>query len=240
MSLAPNSRVVIVGGTSGIGLAVATAAAATGADVVIGSRSAQSVERALAQLPGNTKGHTVDVTSPESLTSFFARAGEFDHLVYTAGDDLVRMPISDYTPDQAQRFFDIRLFRALDSVRAALPTLRTTGSITLTSGAAAFRGGAGMLLGATVSGAMISAGRSLAAELSPVRVNVVAPGVVRTALWAGMPEQEQEALFATAGTHTLLGRIAELDDVAKTYLHLMDQNSTTGTVVLVDSGSVLK
>jgi NAD(P)-dependent dehydrogenase (short-subunit alcohol dehydrogenase family) len=239
VSLTSTTRVVVLGGTSGIGLAVALVAAGAGAQVVVGSRSAQSVECALAQLPDNATGRPVDVASVESLQSFFAEVGEFDHLVYTAGDELVRATIADYTPEQAQRFFNIRLFRALDSVRAALLTLRSTGSITLTSGAAAYRGGAGWLLGAAVSGAIISAARSLATELAPIRVNVVAPGVVRTPLWSGMTEEYRETLYASAGDETLLGRVAEPDDVAKTYIHLMDQNHTTGTVSLVDGGSIL-
>jgi NAD(P)-dependent dehydrogenase (short-subunit alcohol dehydrogenase family) len=240
VSLVSTSRVVVLGGTSGIGQAVAAAASTAGAHVVIGSRSAQAIERALAQRPSGVTGLPVDVTSPGSVRSFFTEIGEFDHLVYTAGDDLVRVPISDYAPEQAQRFFDVRLFRALDTVRMALPTLRSSGSVTLTSGAAAYRGGAGRLLGAAVSGAIISAARSLAAELAPTRVNVVAPGVVRTPLWSGMPPEEQEELFAWAAGQTLIGRVSEPEDVAKAYLHLLDQDSITGTVTLIDGGSILK
>ncbi|WP_158781143.1 SDR family oxidoreductase [Streptomyces sp. NRRL S-237] len=101
------------------------------------------------------------------------------------------------------------------------------------------RGGAGTLLGSAVSGAVISAGRSLASELAPVRVNVVVPGLVRTPLWSSLAEDEQKALFAWAGSKTLLGRVAEPEDVAKAYLHLIDQDYVTGTVSLVDGGSVL-
>jgi NAD(P)-dependent dehydrogenase (short-subunit alcohol dehydrogenase family) len=238
MSLEPTSRIVVIGGTSGIGLAVAVAAQEAGAQVVVGSRSAGAVERTLAQLPDAT-GHSVDVTSPESVQSFFDSVGGFDHLVYTAGDVLAASAIADYSPEQAQQFFDIRLFRALDTVRMALSTLRPTGSITLTAGAAAYRGGAGALLGAAMSGAVISAARSLASELAPRRVNVVAPGIVRTPLWSGMTEDEQQSLFATAGSKTLLGRVAEPEDVAKAYIHLMDHDYVTGTVSLVDGGSVL-
>ncbi len=124
-------------------------------------------------------------------------------------------------------------------MRAALPTLSRSGSITLTGGAAAYRGGAGRLLGSAVSGAVISAARSLAVELAPVRVNVVAPTVVRTPLWSGMPEEDRERMFAVVGGGTLLGRVAEPDDVAKAYLHLVEQDCTTGTVSLVDGGAVL-
>jgi NAD(P)-dependent dehydrogenase (short-subunit alcohol dehydrogenase family) len=232
------SRIVVIGGTSGIGLAVARAAADAGAQVIIGSRSAASVERALAQIPA-AAGQAVDVTSPESLKAFFAGTGEFDHLAYTAGDALVPCAIKDYTPGQARRFFDVRLFRALDTVRAALTALRPAGSITLTAGIAAYRGGAGALLGAAASGAVISAARSLASELAPLRVNAVVPGIVRTPLWSAMTQDEQDSLFTSAGSKTLLGRVAEPEDAAKAFLHLIDQDHVTGTASLVDGGGLL-
>ncbi|MER6952376.1 SDR family oxidoreductase [Streptomyces sp. NPDC000618] len=240
MSLSPSTRVVVIGGTSGIGLAVAQAAAKAGAQVIVGSRSEQSVKRALSLLPGHAGGLPVDVTSAVSLESFFAQVGAFDHLVYTAGDALVRGVITDYDPQQAHDFFDIRLFRALDTVRRALATLHGSGSVTLTSGAAAFHGGTGRLLGSTVSAAVIAAARSLAAELAPLRVNVVAPGVVRTPLWSNMPEQAQKLLFDRAGGDTLLGRVADPEDVAKVYVSLMEQDYVTGNVAVVDGGSILK
>jgi NAD(P)-dependent dehydrogenase (short-subunit alcohol dehydrogenase family) len=233
--LSSSSRVVVIGGTSGIGLAVARAVAATGAQVIVGSRTERSVTRALGLLPAHASGVPVDVTSPASLTSFFAGVGGFDHLVYTAGDALARGVIADYDPAVARDFFDVRLFRALDAVRIALPTLNGTGSVTLTAGAGAFRGGAGRLLGSTIGGAVITAARSLAAELAPVRVNVVAPGLVRTPLWSDMPPE----FLDRAGGATLLGRVAEPEDVARAYLALLDQDYVTGNVAVVDGGSVL-
>jgi NAD(P)-dependent dehydrogenase (short-subunit alcohol dehydrogenase family) len=239
MSVSPTSRVAVIGGTSGIGLAVARAVAATGAHVVVGSRSEQSVKQALSELPANSSGHVVDVTQSASLETFFQHVGTFDHLAYTAGDDLVRGLISDYDAEQAHRFFDVRFFRALDAVRLALPHLNPTGSITLTAGAAALNGGTGKLLGSTVGGAVISAARSLAAELAPIRVNVVAPGIVRTPLWSGMPQDAREALFERGATGTLLGRVAEPEDVGQAFVALMAQDYLTGNLTVVDGGSVL-
>lgn len=240
MSLSLSTGVVVIGGTSGIGLAVAQAAAAAGARVIVGSRSEDSVKSALALLPDHSSGLPVDVTSTASLESFFADVGPFDHLVYTAGDALARGVIADYDPRQAHDFFDIRLFRALDTVRMALPTLHGSGSVTLTSGAAAFHGGTGRLLGSTVSAAVIAAARSLAAELAPIRVNVVAPGIVRTPLWSNLPAEAREMLFERAGGDTLLGRVADPEDVAKVYVNLIEQDYVTGNVAVVDGGGILK
>jgi DNA-binding transcriptional LysR family regulator len=98
------------------------------------------------------------------------------------------------------------------------------------------RGGAGRLLGSTVSAAVITAARSLAVELAPIRVNVVAPGVVRTPLWSAVPSSTLDRL----GADTLLGRVAGPAEQAEAYLGLMSQTYVTGSVAVVDGGSALR
>lgn len=239
MTVSTSSRIVILGGTSGIGLAVARRAAEAGASVTIASRNPASVERALTELPAGVEGRAVDASVSADLAAFFESVGEFDHFAYTAADNLVGSPLSEYSVETAQAFFGLRLVHALDAVRLAVPHLRAGGSITLTSGTAAFKGGTGWMLGAAACGAMISVGRSLAVELAPLRVNVVAPGVVRSPLWAGMGEEDRESMYATTAAGLPLGRVAEPDDVAKAYLALMDQDYVTGTVSIVDGGTLV-
>ncbi|WP_369374111.1 SDR family oxidoreductase [Promicromonospora sp. Populi] len=239
MTITSNTRVVLLGATSGIGLAIAHAAAAAGASVTIGSRNPASVERALAELPDTVSGHVVDATSGASLAAFFDGAGSFDHFAYTAADPLAGLTLADYTVEAARSFFDLRLVHALDAVRLAVPHLRDHVSVTLTSGTAAFKGGPGWTLGAAASGATVSAVRSLAVELAPVRVNAVAPGVVRSPLWSGMSEQDREEMYRATGATLPLGRVAAVDDVAKVYLALMDQDYVTGTVSVVDGGTLV-
>ncbi len=239
MSLTTTSRVVILGGTSGIGLAVAKAAAAAGASVAVASRNPDSVAAALAQLPEGSTGRVVDVSSSSEVEAFFTEIGEFDHLAYTAADHLTSTPLGDYTPEKARRFLELRLVYAFEAVRLAVPHIRAGGSITLTSGTAAFKGGTGWLLGAIVSGATISAAKSLAVELAPIRVNVVAPGVVRSPLWSEIPEAEREKMYATAGSGLPLGRVAEVEDAAKAYVQLMDQDYATGVTSVIDGGALI-
>ena len=147
MPITKTSRVVLLGATSGIGLAVARAAAAAGASVTVGSRNPASVERALAQLPEGSTGRIVDASSGGSLAAFFGGIGSFDHFAYTAADPLAGRPLADYTVEAGQSFFALRLVHALDAVRLAVPHLSRHGSVTLTSGTAAFKGGPGWTLG---------------------------------------------------------------------------------------------
>jgi NAD(P)-dependent dehydrogenase (short-subunit alcohol dehydrogenase family) len=239
MPLTSASRVVILGGTGGIGLAVAKAASAAGATVIVASRNPGSVASALAQLPASASGRPVDASSSGELERFFSQTGEFDHLVYTAAGNLSSTPVSEYTPEKALDFLGLRLISAFDAVRFAVPHLSGTGSITLTSGTAAFKGGAGWLLGATASGAIVSATRSLAAELAPIRVNAVAPGITRSPLWSQMPEEDREEMYDAAGSSLPLGRVGDVGDVAKAYVQLMDQDYATGVVSVVDGGALV-
>ena len=239
MSISASSRIVILGGTSGIGLATAKAAAAAGASVVVASRNPASVKAALAELPAGSAGRAVDASSSEELAAFFDFTGDFDHFAYTAAGPLVSTSLADYTADKGRAFFELRLVAALDATRLAVPHIRSGGSITLTSGTAAFRGGAGWFLGSAASGAIISAARALAVELAPIRVNVVAPGVVRSPLWSGISEADREAMYDSIGRSLPLGRVAEVEDVAKAYLQLMDQDYATGTVSVIDGGTLL-
>lgn len=239
MPLTPASRVIILGGTSGIGLAVAKAAAAVGATVIVASRNPDSVASALTQLPDSASGRPVDASSSVELERFFAQTGEFDHLAYTAAGSLVSTPVSGYTPEKALHFLGLRLISAFDAVRFAVPHLSENGSITLTSGTAAFKGGEGWLLGAIASGAIVSATRSLAAELAPIRVNAVAPGITRSPVWSEIPAAEREEMYEAAGSSLPLGRVGDVEDVAKAYIQLMDQDYATGVVSVVDGGAVI-
>lgn len=238
MTLA-DQRVVIIGGSSGTGLATAQAAAAAGAAVTIASSDQGRLDTALAGLPGNCDGVVVDARSEADIAALFARAGQLDHLVYTAGEAPGQLALKDLSLDEARALFEIRFWGAIAAVKYAAPRVRPGGSIVLTSGTIGVRPAPGAALAASGAAAIEGLTRGLAVELAPIRVNTVRPGVIRTPMWNGIPEPQREALFATLAGRTLTKAIGEPDQIAATYLFLMENGFVTGTVLTVDGGSIL-
>ena len=231
--------VVVLGGASGIGLATALAAAARGAVVTVTSRSGERVAQAVRRIGGSARGEVVNLENEEETRALCERVGGFDHLVYTAGDELLVSPVAQLDLAAARRAFEVRVFGALGAIKHAAPRIRSGGSIVLTHGIAGARPSAGWAIGASVCGAMDALTRALAVELAPVRVNAVSPGFVRTPLWNPIPEAQREALFREAGGKLLTKRIGEPAEIAEAYCYLMENAFTTGQTLVVDGGAVL-
>ncbi|SMC29996.1 NAD(P)-dependent dehydrogenase, short-chain alcohol dehydrogenase family [Andreprevotia lacus DSM 23236] len=234
-----NKKVVILGGTSGIGLAVAHAALAQGATVIISSSNQGKVAAAVAELGPRAQGRVADLTDAAAVDALFAGIGAIDHLVYTAGDSLQLGELGHTDLSAVRNAFEVRVFGAIAAVKAAAPYLQNGGSITLTSGVASARPQQGWTAGASICGAMEGFMRALAVELAPIRVNIVSPGFTRTPLWSNIPDQEREAMYSHVGARLPVGRVGEADDVAQTYLYLMNNAFATGQVSVIDGGGVL-
>jgi NAD(P)-dependent dehydrogenase (short-subunit alcohol dehydrogenase family) len=234
-----NKRIVVLGGSSGIGLAVAQQAVELSAEVVIVSSDAQKIQRAVTTLGGNAEGRTLDLTDELAIEAFFRKLGGLDHLVYTAGDSLQLGELATTDLKKARHAFELRYWSALAAVKYAAAQIRAGGSIVLTSGIAGQRPRKGWVLSASVCGANEALTRALAVELAPIRVNAVSPGVVRTNLWQNMSEQDRESMYARAGKTLLLGRVGEASDIARVYLYLMQEGFSTGQIVVVDGGTLL-
>jgi NAD(P)-dependent dehydrogenase (short-subunit alcohol dehydrogenase family) len=234
-----HQRVVLLGGTSGIGLATARAALAAGATVVVVSSRSQRVADALALLGEGAEGYTVDLGDEAAIGELFDALGSFDHLVYSAGESLDINPLAQMSLAALRKAFDVRLFGAMAAAKHAVPHLRPGGSVVLTGGIASQRPQKGWTAIASICGAMESFTRALAVELAPIRVNLVSPGLVRTPLWAAMPDADRDALYIASGAALPVGHVGEAEDVAQTYLYLMGSRYSTGQVVVVDGGGVL-
>jgi NAD(P)-dependent dehydrogenase (short-subunit alcohol dehydrogenase family) len=232
-------RVVVLGGSSGIGLAVAQQVVAQGASVVIASSNEDRVKQTVAMLDGKAEGYTLDLFNERDIQSFFQKIGDFDHLVFTAGDTLQLNVLAATNLTKARHAFELRYWSVLAAVKYASTHIREGGSIALTTGIAGERPHKGWTLAASVCGAIVSLTRALAVELAPIRVNAVSPGVVRTTLWKNMQEKEREGMFESVGKTLLVGRVGEACEIARAYLFLMQEGYSTGQIVVVDGGGVL-
>jgi len=232
-------RVVILGGTSGIGLATAKAAQREGAVVAVASSRQERVDTALASLDRAAEGHVVDLSDEAQVRKFFEHIGDFDHLVYTAGEPLQLEPLDAVQLDRARGFVNIRFWGAFMAVKYGSAHIRPDGSVTLTNGVAGLRPRKGWALVASICGAMEALTRALALELAPIRVNAVCPGVVRTELWNDMSDADRDALYRDVAQSLPVGRVGEPEDIAQTYLYLMREGYSTGQVTVVDGGAVL-
>lgn len=235
-------RVVVVGGSSGIGCAVAAAAIDAGAEVVIGSSDPLKVQAAVAALGRGASGAAIDVRDEASVASFFEAAGPFDHLAYTAGDwgsFRAPRPIAQLDLGSAGEVFAVRFWGALTAIKHALGRLAQTGSITLTNGVVAHRPRKGAALSTAMAGAIEHLARALAVDLAPIRVNAVCPGLILTEVWNSVPEDQRAEQLRKMTAQQPLPRAGDPDEVAQAYLYLMCGGFSTGQVLVVDGGRTL-
>jgi NAD(P)-dependent dehydrogenase (short-subunit alcohol dehydrogenase family) len=232
-------RIVVLGGSSGIGLEVAQQVVTRGARAIIASSNRDRVERAIATLDGKAEGHTLDLSNEREIQTFFQKIGDFDHLAFTAGDTLQLNELVATDLTKARHAFELRYWAALAAVKYASPYIRKDGSIVLTTGVAGRRPHKGWIVAASICGTIEALTRALAVELAPIRVNAVCPGIVRTNLWSNMQEQDREAMYDNVGKHLLVGRVGEPREIARAYLFLMQEGYSTGRTIVVDGGAVL-
>lgn len=230
-------RVLVVGGTSGIGFAVAEAVRREGATPLVASSNPANVEGAVSRLSGQARGVTMDVTKEGSVATALAQLGPFDHLVFTAGDWTSRRgPLAELDLEKARANFAVRFWGALAVIKQAQKIMSNGGSITLTDGMIAHRPTKGSALSTSMAGAVEHLTRGLAVELAPIRVNAVCPGLVRTGVWDSIPADRREEQFERMTKRQPLPRIGEPSEVAEAYLYLMKAGYTTGQVLHVDGG----
>ncbi len=233
--------VLVVGGGSGIGYAVAEGLVAAGAKVTVASRDASRVQAAAQRLGEGTQGEALDLTEAAAVAAFFdGRA--FDHVITTAGDwgGPRGVALADLDLGEAASVFKVRFWGALALAKHAAPTLPPHGSITFTDGMIAHRPRKGSAVSTAMAGAVEHLTRALAVELAPIRVNCVCPAMIRTGVWDAMISADrQEGYFAQATGRQPIPRIGEPSEVAEAYLYLLRAGYTTGQVLKVDGGSAL-
>jgi NAD(P)-dependent dehydrogenase (short-subunit alcohol dehydrogenase family) len=228
-------KALVLGGSSGIGLATTNQLAREGAEVVAVSRHPDRAESLVAE--GVTL-HASDVRDRESLSSLFASRAPFDILVNAAtGGERAIGPFLQMDLDGYKNSFD-KLWGYVNSVRLAAEHMDPHGAIVLVSGAPARRAKPGQVSLASVGGAVEAFCRAVAAELAPRRINVVSPGTISTPMFGDDESQRQQTLTG-ATAKNLIPRPGTADEVASAILFLLQNEFVTGTTVDVDGGWLL-
>jgi NAD(P)-dependent dehydrogenase (short-subunit alcohol dehydrogenase family) len=226
---------VIIGGSSGIGLAAARRLLASGMQVTITGRSAQRMEEARRTLGGVT-GVVMDAAAADSLSGFFSGIGAFNHLVLALGSGKGLGPFASVSLDDVRQSFEEKVYPHFAAAQAALPFLRKDGSITFISSVsahAAMPGTAGISAANAAVAALVPI---LAAELRPLRVNCVSPGVIDSPWWDFLPAEQREAVFADYAGKTPVGRVGKPEDVAQAIAFLVEDGFMSGHNLLCDGG----
>ena len=232
--LLAGKTVVVVGGSSGIGLATAELAKAEGADVVIAARNKDRLTAAADRI--GAKSLVVDVTSDESVAALFKACGMVDHVVVTAAQ-LRSGPFKSVSMEDVRTTMEGKFWGAWRVARAA--EIRAGGSLTLVSGFLSIRPRPNSAIVGAANGAIESLARSLALDLAPVRVNAVSPGVIDTPIRAAMPEAARHELLAKTAAALPVGRVGTGEDVARQILAFMTIGFMTGSVVYLDGGALV-
>jgi NAD(P)-dependent dehydrogenase (short-subunit alcohol dehydrogenase family) len=230
--MSDKAPIVVIGGTSGIGLAVAALLSGTGAPVTILGRNKARLDEAVSHLRASVRGEVADAGDRAALDAVFARVAPIGHLVIAASGGAGAGPFGSVKADDLRRGFEAKFWVHFNSAQAALPHMAPDGSITFISAASARFANPGTAGLGAINGAIDTLVPTLARELAPIRVNAVSPGVIDTPWWSDKPA----GLFEQQSRKAPLGRPGRPEEVADAVAFLIRNTFVTGIVLDVDGG----
>jgi NAD(P)-dependent dehydrogenase (short-subunit alcohol dehydrogenase family) len=229
---------LIIGGSSGIGLATARSLVARGDDVHIAGRSTSRLDEARRQVAG-VHTHELDALDASAVSALVAELAPLDRLVLTLSGNEGLGALADLDLDMLRRAFDAKFWGHITAIKAALPSLAGNASITLVGAVSAHGSTPGTAGIGAINAAVESLVKPLAAELAPIRVNAVSPGYVDTPWWAMLTDQDKRALFESVANGLPTRRIASPEDIAEVVVLAATNGNLTGTTILTDGGASL-
>ena len=230
--------VVVIGGSAGIGLETARRARAEGADVILSARNPERLEHAAREV-GALSSAAFDAADSDQLAQFFDELPTpIDHIIVTAGGPY-SAPLAEMDFTRARRLLDEHLLLPLHVARHAAGRLRPGGTLLFVGGTGGRRPGIGRALGGAVTVGMPALVASLALELAPIRVNLIAAGFVDTPLSASLLGDQLDARREELRSSLPIGRVVGPDDVAALAVHLMANTALTGATYDIDGGQQL-
>ncbi len=231
--------VVLIGGGSGIGFAVAKLVVSGGGAVVLGGRRAGVLEKAAAELGPSATWQVVDTADEHTVEDLFAGLDSVD-AVFTTAATYVTGSIRALSISDAASAFDSKFWGQYRVVKAALPVLTADASVVLMAGAASVRPAGAAPAYVAANAAIEGLARGLAVELAPIRVNAISPGTVDGNLWNQRPAAVREAAFAHFVDASTTGRLSREDEIAAAVIHLFLNGATTGSTLYTDGGYSLR
>ncbi|MDT3405441.1 SDR family oxidoreductase [Mucilaginibacter terrae] len=234
--------ILIAGGSSGMGLALAQKAADYGATVHLVGTNQEKLQKEVETIKAKGNAtvhiftHILDISNESEVKELAEQIQQLDHLVTTAAR-LTFKPLADLTKTEIGHMIDSKLWGPILLTKYLFPKIDSQGSIVYFSGVAADKGSAGASIVGAVNSALHGLAKNLVYELSPVRVNVVSPGLVESPTWDFIGENDRPGFYETAAEGLPAKRIGQPEDLADAALYLMNNKYTNGTVLTVDGGA---
>lgn len=232
-----NKKVVIVGASSGIGKALAKLCSQRGAIPYLISRSEDKLRKVQEEIEGTSCVYAMDMLNEQSVNNVFEEIGAFDFLSVSAVADETKLmiPVKSMPTDIAQRGME-KFWGTFNCCRAAANSIAEDGAIVVTSSVAIYRPSKNASMMNAASAAVSVFAKALALEIAPVRVNVIAPGVVGTNVWT---EEERDSYETWAANSLPVKHLGKAEELAYAYYATLTNPYMTGSVVTVDGGLTL-
>ncbi|KAF7562791.1 hypothetical protein G7046_g1313 [Stylonectria norvegica] len=248
-------RVLVIGGSTGIGYAVAENALEHGAEIILSSSNQNKVDKAIARLQQHVKaaglperhisGKACNLADPaliedsvQNLLEFATKDGKLDHVVFTAGDALKIEGLEKVTVETIHQIAMVRVTGAIIVAKYLSKYINQSvrSSYTVTSGTMLWRPSPGWSVMAGAVGGIEGLARGLAIDMKPVRVNCVQPGAVHTELFDSIPKENLEQVLEVMRRDTITHTVGKPEDLAEVYLYFMKNTFSTATTVGADGG----
>lgn len=236
----------------GIGFGVAEAVVENGGHAIISSSNPSRVEKAVAAIQKSypsagkrVEGYAYSMGDEANLeknvVSLLEKCGKLDHVVYTAGDSLATIPITEVTMEQLKQAGMVRYFAVVMLAKHAPKYLNPgpASSFIMTTGSVSEHPIPGWSAVNGYATALHGLNRGLAVDLKPIRVNLVSPGAVDTELWAGLSEEQRQERFKMFESKSATGKVGQVTDVTEAYLYLMKDRNITGSIISTNSGALV-
>lgn len=227
-------RVIIVGGSAGIGLIIAEQLTIAGAKAIIVGRTSDKISQAQKKLTSDASVYQLDAGNESEIVKFFKTVGSFDHLISTIKHPHVSGDFGSTSSEDLKRAFNTKFWGQHDLVKHGLKYINPEGSFTLTSGIASRRGYSGLSITAAMNGAIESLVKSLAIELAPIRINAVCPGFIER--FAN--DEKRMKTTKAHGARLPLQRLGTQSEVASAYLFLLQNRFANGTIIDIDGAEL--